>query len=169
MVLMLTAACTEHAPNRPPTSGSGSTHEQATATAQGAASTSKTSPLAGEWYRHGVSLTIDGVGHGTLTFRTYATCPEDPPPCDTFSGHSIIDGGNATLILSSTGPTTASGRVLTTTAPTAFPVGRLVAQLDTVNGLLYLSPSDSEYFPLFPSGEFPLCGASSPSEAPCGA
>ena len=97
-------------------------------------------------------MVIDPTGYGILNWRTYRTCGPDPPPCDIVSGTFIIDGGNATFALTPTTPTTASGRVLTTTAPGQVPPGRFTARLDPTRNLLRVS------LPL--AADFPLCGPS---------
>lgn len=102
------------------------------------------------WRLHTTALVIDRSGYGIMSWRTHATCGQDPPPCDIFSGNEIIDGGNATLSLTRTGPSVASGRVLTTTAPDDVPLGPFTARLDGARDLLFPS------FPLFKSQ--PLCG-----------
>jgi hypothetical protein len=96
-----------------------------------------------------MSLNIDGSGYGVLDWRTYTWCWQGPPPCDFFIGDDIIDGGHADFVLMSTGPETASGRVLTSTTPAAVPLGRFTARLDPASGLLYLS---------FLGRDYPLCG-----------
>ena len=106
--------------------------------------------FAGEWSVHTTLLVVDPTGYGILAFRTYSTCGQDPPPCDIFSGNDIFDAGHATFTFSASGPTTASGQVLTTTVPTVLPLGRFTARIDPAKDLLYLS------LPLF--AHYPLCG-----------
>jgi hypothetical protein len=95
-------------------------------------------------------MAIDPTGYGIFDWRTYSTCGQDPPPCDIFSGNYIIGGGHASFSLAATGPATAIGTVLTTTAPRQVPLGRFTARLDPAKDLLQLS------FPLV--AQFPLCG-----------
>ncbi|HMC04708.1 MAG TPA: hypothetical protein VKJ83_04470, partial [Actinomycetota bacterium] len=66
--------------------------------------------FAGTWFGHGRQLNIDGAGLGTLTWRTYTACGQDPPPCDTTIGNEIFNGGDATVFLASIGAASASGR-----------------------------------------------------------
>ena len=106
--------------------------------------------FAAYWRLHVWSLAIDHSGYGIMSWRTDATCGQDPPPCDIFSGNQIVDGGHATLSLTSVGPSVASGRVLTTTAPADVPLGPFTLRLDGARDLLFPS------FPLF-KGQ-PLCG-----------
>jgi hypothetical protein len=118
-------------------------------------------PFAGTWVGHGRQLDIAGSGLGTLTWRTYATCGQDPPPCDTTIGNEIFDGGAATVFLASIGPASASGRVVSSNTPDPFPVGPLTVRLDTATDLLYLSPT--------PFGQdVALCGPKAAAGA-CGA
>ena len=117
--------------------------------------------FAGTWSGHGRQLNVDGTGLGRLTWRTYTTCGQDPPPCDTTIGNEIFDGGDATVFLTSLSAASASGRVVSSNAPDLFPVGPVTVRLDTAADLLYLSPT--------PFGQdVPLCG---PKAAPgaCGA
>ena len=107
--------------------------------------------FAGTWFGHGRQLNIDGAGLGTLTWRTYTACGQDPPPCDTTIGNEIFNGGDATVFLASIGAESASGRVVSSNAPDVFPVGPVTVRLDPAADLLYLSPT--------PFGQdVPLCG-----------
>jgi hypothetical protein len=108
----------------------------------------------GSWSAHSTGLHIGSAGRGTLFWRTYQTCGEDPPPCDTFAGNSILSGGHATLRLTLALGTTTSGRILSTTDPVHFPIGPLTARLDLRKHELFLSPS--------PTGDFPFCGQNAP-------
>jgi hypothetical protein len=118
--------------------------------------------FAGDWHAHGSSVQIDEWGFGSISWRVYVWCDQHPPPCDTRLGGRIFDGGEATIVLSSVGSHTASGRIVASSVPDAFPVGPLSARLDTAEGLLYLSPQSSS------SLRFVVCG---PQAAPgaCGA
>ncbi|HEX9315983.1 MAG TPA: hypothetical protein VGA71_11330 [Actinomycetota bacterium] len=117
--------------------------------------------FAGTWFGHGRQLSVDGTGLGTLTWRTYTTCGQDPPPCDTTIGNEIFDGGGATVFLASITAAGASGRVVSSNTPDLFPVGPLTVRLDTASDLLYLSPT--------PFGQdVPLCGPKAAAGA-CGA
>jgi hypothetical protein len=80
--------------------------------------------FAGGWSRHGEALIIGASGHGTMTFRTYRWCSQEPaPPCDALVGDSIDSGGHAAFVLTTihaSGPT-ADGTLTTTNEP--VPVG----------------------------------------------
>jgi hypothetical protein len=95
----------------------------------------------GDWYAHGIGISIDADGQGTATWRTYRDCDIDPPPCDTFRGHGVFSGGAARFDLRQVDGTVATGRVLTTTDPAAFPVGSLEAYLDRKHDVLHITPS----------------------------
>jgi hypothetical protein len=110
----------------------------------------------GSWSAHSTGLEIDGAGTGTLLWRTYRECGQDPPPCDTFAGSYILSGGHATLRLTITSGTTTAGRILSTTDPVHFPIGPLTARLDLRRHELFLSPS--------PTGDLPFKG---PNVADC--
>lgn len=96
-------------------------------------------PFAGTWSHHGVGMTIDASGTGSASWRTYATCGQDPPPCDTFSGDVIDDGGHATFTVTALSATTASGKVVASADPHSAPVGPMTMTLDPANRLLYWS------------------------------
>ncbi len=106
--------------------------------------------LEGKWFAHTLGLTVDRAGHARITWRTYAVCGEDPPPCDTFRGGEIVDGGTATGIFTDIDRTTASGRVLTSTDPAGLPVGPITLRFDPGHDVLSMRPS--------PRGPSPLCG-----------
>jgi len=160
-----TSADKAHAPSSPPSGRSAAASPPATA-----CELTPNPPLdkegragvfAGTWAGHGRQLTIDSTGVGTLTWRTYANCGQDPPPCDTTIGNEIFDGGAATVFLASIGPDNASGRVISSNTPDPFPVGPLTVRLDTATNLLYLSPT--------PFGQdVALCGPKAAAGA-CGA
>jgi hypothetical protein len=159
-----TAPTTVPSPTVPPTTTAPNAAPSSTTTASPTTTPPDTSPepavssagpagaFAGHWRLHVTLMAIDPAGYGILSWRTYSTCGQDPPPCDIFSGNYIIDGGNATFALAATSPTTASGTVLTTTAPRQVPLGRFTARLDRVRDLIQVS------FPL--DGHLPLCGPS---------
>ena len=117
-------------------------------------------PFAGQWSAHSTSLSIDRTGHGTLTWRIYRTCGEDPPPCDTMSGDLITPGGKATLVVTAQGPGSARGRILSSTDPADFPPGPLTARFDPHADVVYFSP--------FPVGPVPVCGPRARADL-CGA
>lgn len=113
----------------------------------------------GDWTKHGVTLTIDKSGYGTLSWRTYRTCGEDPPPCDTIRPGHIEVGGRGSLKLEADSQIRAHGQIITTTVPETFPTGPVFVRLDGKSDLLFLDPS--------PNKSFPFCG---PEAAPaaCG-
>jgi hypothetical protein len=157
------APTTAPSPTVPPTTTAPTTAPSSTTTASpttppdtspepAVSATGQAGAFAGHWRLHTTLLAIDPTGYGILSWRTYSTCGHDPPPCDIFSGNYIIDGGSATFTLAATSPTTASGRVLTTTAANQVPLGPFTARLDRVRDLIQVS------FPL--DGHLPLCGSS---------
>lgn len=81
--------------------------------------------LVGDWKGHGGGVHIGADGQGQATFRAYRLCADDPtPPCDTMSGSTIIDGGQAQFRLKpSTGPGVATGQVTSSNDPAAFQPG----------------------------------------------
>jgi hypothetical protein len=93
--------------------------------------------LVGDWTAHTLVLTIDKLGTGRVRWRTYRTCGEDPTPCDTFKGDTIIDGGRATIRLAARGPTTASGRVVSSTDPADLPLGSVTLRFDPSKDVIH--------------------------------
>ena len=125
------------------------------------ATTGTAGPFAGQWSAHDTSVTVDPSGHGILTWRTYKTCGQDPPPCDSMSGNTITAGGRATILVTAIGDDTARGQVLTSTDPADFPPGPLKARLDPHADVVFFSP--------FPGGPHdPVCGPRAKSDV-CGA
>jgi hypothetical protein len=52
----------------------------------------------GEWGGHGRTLTITASGAGTIVYRAYKNCSDDPtPPCDKIENNEIHDGGKLTI------------------------------------------------------------------------
>lgn len=98
------------------------------ATPSGAATTIGTHPgiLTGVWGGHGRELVVRRDGSSTVTYRTYRTCGDDSPPCDTVKGNTIYDGGRITMritrVVTAHHTTTATVTVLTSTEPD-FPAG----------------------------------------------
>ena len=132
---------------------------------EGPVATSTTVPepvgvLAGAWERHGVDLHITPDGDATMNWRTYRVCGQDAPPCDTWVGNVITDGGHGTFALHATGPQTAAGTVLTTSDAATLPLGPISASLDEKNDLLFLVP--------FPGSSAPFCGPRA-NDPRCGA
>lgn len=84
----------------------------------------------GYWYGHGSYLDIHSDGSFTLSARTYRTCGQDPPPCDTFSGNTITAGDVATGKLTSVSGEVATGEVTHTTDSADTPDGRITMTLD---------------------------------------
>jgi len=109
----------------------------------------------GDWFGHSVYLKFDRAGHGTMLWRTYNTCGTDPPPCDTFRGNVIDDGGHATLIITKHGTGTASGRITASTDP-VLRVGSFSLR-SAPNAMLTLSP--------WPGSHYRLCGPKTPNSA----
>jgi hypothetical protein len=77
------------------------------------------------WGAHGRGLTLDATGHGSLHWRTYQWCKDDPrPPCDSIApSGQIIYGGNAIVVLTTVEGSTAYGHISSSTDPRAWPVG----------------------------------------------
>ena len=64
----------------------------------GAGQTPYLSKFVGQWIGHGRVLTIRSDGTGTLIYRAYKNCSDDPtPPCDKIVNNQIVDGGRLTF------------------------------------------------------------------------
>jgi hypothetical protein len=144
----------------PATVATASTTSTTSATVSPASFAGPAAAFAGTWHRHGSVVFIDGSGSGVADWRVYSWCSDAPPPCDLMIGDQIIDGGHATFTITVTGPTTATGRVLTTTVPADVPVGTFSARVDPTADVLDLSPR------LFRGS--PLCGRRADPDG-CGA
>jgi hypothetical protein len=56
------------------------------------------STFVGQWGGHGRTLTITASGAGTIVYRAYKNCSDDPtPPCDKIENNEIHDGGKLTF------------------------------------------------------------------------
>lgn len=85
------------------------------------------SAVVGQWVGHGRMVSIDASGHGTLDYRTYQWCSDDPtPPCDRTKGNEIVSGGHIQFTLTaSSGANSATGSVTTSNDPKT-PVGEKI-------------------------------------------
>jgi hypothetical protein len=88
------------------------------------------SKFAGTYSGHGRGLTITAAGKGTIAYRVYKWCSDDPtPPCDDMQGNNIIDGGQITFVLRSAfaaGTSTIAEGVLTSSTDPSIPQGQPV-------------------------------------------
>lgn len=71
-----------------------------------------------------------------MSMRTYRTCGQEPPPCDTFSGNTITDGDIATGRLTSVSGEVAIGQVIHSTDQTDTPAGRITMTLNPATDTL---------------------------------
>jgi hypothetical protein len=128
----------------------------ATPTASPSPSASPTfAAFAGQWYGHGSYLVIRLDGGFTMGERTYRTCGQDPPPCDTFSGNTITDGDVAAGQLTSVSGEVATGEVTHTTDSADSPTGPITMTLDPATDTIS-------------AGNVSFCGPSAPAGT-CGA
>lgn len=111
--------------------------------------------FAGQWIGHGSFLVVHSDGRFTMEMRTYRTCGQDPPPCDTFSGNTITSGDVATGQLTSASGEVATGEVAHTTDPTDTPAGPIRMTLDPATDTIS-------------ANNISFCGANAPS-GNCGA
>jgi hypothetical protein len=126
------------------------------ATAHPSASASPTfNAFVGEWSGHGSYLVIRRDGSFIMEMRTYRTCGQDPPPCDTFSGNTITSGDVATGRLTQVSGEVATGTVTHTTDPADTPAGPITMTLDPANDTIF-ARNVSFCGPGAPSGN---CGA----------
>jgi hypothetical protein len=114
----------------------------------------------GEWGGHGRSMTIAPDGTGTLTYRTYQFCSDDPtPPCDSVKNDEIVSGGHIEFrLLAAQGSSAATGSVTQSNDPKT-PVGTAVtATVSGYNLELSFWPGTMFCAPDTPSGQW-NCGA----------
>lgn len=111
--------------------------------------------FAGQWSGHDSYLVIRSNGGFTMGARTFRTCGQDPPPCDTFSGNTIIDGDVATGQLTSVSGEVATGDVTHTIDSADSPTGPITMTLDLATDTISVR-NVSFCGPNAPSGN---CGA----------
>jgi hypothetical protein len=103
------------------------------------------SPIAGEWGRHGLGLTVSDDGSVEAVWRVYRWCgPGVRPPCDELAGNTIISGGHADIAVNPADDSGAfSGEVNTTSDPELLAIGpvRLIPQ---PYGMLLLEQDDRQ-------------------------
>ena len=80
----------------------------------------------GAWNGHGRQLTIKADGSGTVLYRVYRWCSDDPtPPCDLMKSNVIYEGGHITFnieqVVTAHQLSTATATVLTSTDPQVQP------------------------------------------------
>ncbi|MGW5465992.1 hypothetical protein [Streptomyces sp. NPDC003996] len=115
------------------------------------------SPFVEDWYRHGSSLTINKDGSFEASGRVYVFCDQASPPCDKWSGNTIIDGYHASGRLTAVNGTSATGVVTDSNGgqDNWFPTGPINMTLNpatdslSIAGANYCGPNS-------PAG---LCGA----------
>lgn len=96
------------------------------------------------WSKHGFGIKINTDGSGEASWRTYKWCSDDPtPPCDSMEGNNIIDGGKATIKLSSVNGSTASGQVTSSSEPNVLIVAPLTLTI-LEYGMLELDQGSSK-------------------------
>jgi hypothetical protein len=111
--------------------------------------------FAGQWYGHDSYLLIRSNGDFTMGARTFRTCGQDPPPCDTLSGNTITDGNVASGQLTSVSGEVATGTVTRTTDSADSPTGPVTMTLDLADDTISVR-NVSFCGPNAPSG---TCGA----------
>jgi hypothetical protein len=94
--------------------------------------------FADTWRLHTNVLTINADGTGFADWRTYRTCGQDAPPCDTWTGNVITDGGHATFHLTTVTGNEAKGIVDLSSDPAFLAVGPLTLSL-TPDDLLVIN------------------------------
>ncbi len=87
----------------------------------GAPTISASAPVAlvGKWSSHGAALDITPAGTGTLDYRVYKFCSQDPtPPCDLVKDNEIHSGGHIVFaLLTSSGANVARGDITSSNDP----------------------------------------------------
>jgi len=152
VMVLLAGGCTGGsvtASNTPPATAGPSGNASPTPagpTAPGTSASHGFAAFVGKWYGHGSGLVILPGGHFTISARTYTWCSQSPPPCDTISGNTIVDGIHISGQLSSLSGDVATGQVTHTTDPADTPEGQIAMTFDprsdiiTVGSLSYCGP-----------------------------
>ncbi|MFC1415451.1 hypothetical protein [Streptacidiphilus cavernicola] len=78
-------------------------------------------------------MTVNADGTFTMELRTYVSCTDNPPPCDTDTNAQITDGAHALGTLRTVSGTVASGVISTTNDAPQMPTGPVTFTLDTTN------------------------------------
>jgi hypothetical protein len=164
-----TAPPTDTAPTdtAPPTDSAAPTDsapptDSAAPTGSGGPAPAEVAAFVGEWGGHGRTLTISASGTGTIVYRAYKNCSDDPkPPCDKIENNEIHDGGKLTFQILGTangmGKWDAHIRIVTSNDP-QFGKKTTVIELD--------QDTDVITMPFFNSSTF--CGPKAAAGA-CGA
>ncbi|MEQ3551199.1 hypothetical protein WIS52_12025 [Pseudonocardia nematodicida] len=97
----------------------------------------------GEFLGHGRSLAVDGSGRGTLTFRTYETCPSSRPgvPCESQGPEDV---GRVELQITGSGRS-ASARVLDSNDEPEVPTGDVLPVETPAPGVVSLGSGDRTF------------------------
>jgi hypothetical protein len=136
--------------------------DSAAPTGSGGPAPAEVAAFVGEWGGHGRTLTISASGTGTIVYRAYKNCSDDPkPPCDKIENNEIHDGGKLTFQILGTangmGKWDAHIRIVTSNDP-QFGKKTTVIELD--------QDTDVITMPFFNSSTF--CGPKAAAGA-CGA
>jgi hypothetical protein len=78
-------------------------------------------------------MTVNADGSFTMVERTYVSCADSPPPCDTDTNAQITDGAQALGTLHAVSGTVATGVISTTNDAPLMPTGPVTFTLDTTN------------------------------------
>ena len=127
------------------------------------------SRFAKQWDAHGFSLTVKPDGSAAASWRTYAVCGDDPPPCDTFRGNEIISGGAATIRFMGAMGDTTDGTVTSSTAPDLLPRGPVTLALQPYDMAVLYWNSGSRSLTLCGPRYTDLAPRSVIEASPCGA
>lgn len=114
----------------------------------------------GSWNGHGRMLHVATSGVGTIEYRVYKWCNDDPtPPCDEIQGNQIIDGGRIAFQInnaySAGSAIIAQGEILSSTDTTI--------RLGPVTLRLYQGLLSTTVFP-----DAPFCSPSRDNQGVCG-
>jgi hypothetical protein len=103
------------------------------------------SPIAGDWSRHGLGLSVSEDGSVEAIWRVYRWCgPGVQLPCDELTGNLIISGGRADITLNSADDSgTFQGEVNATSDPELLDVGP-VSLVPQPFGMLLLEQGDMQ-------------------------
>ena len=118
-----------------------------------------------DWYTHGGGVSIRPDGTFSFIYRTYRTCGQDAPPCDTLhtDTHVIDSGGFVTGRITAGATPRWSGVISGASEPGSWPVGDITVSYDASTDSLHIQPASGN----FQQGVV-VCGPNAP-ESFCGA
>src|SRR5699024_11213506 len=76
------------------------------------------------WQQHGAMTRIADDGTGSINYRSYTFCHDDPkPPCDEVDGNEIVSGGHILFALTDATSGERADGIVTYSNDPATPIG----------------------------------------------